>query len=150
MKFYWVVFLIAFLQSSVMVPLMGSYLYVPDFVLVVLYTHTVFLERVEYRKGIMSGLFLDILQDSLGWHIAGKTFFLMMIDVVKSRVFLLDRYTFILVYLMMSLMEHFLRLSLFRIKYYYPLSLSRIALQIGLEMLFLLYTYRYISYRGET
>jgi rod shape-determining protein MreD len=138
MKFYIISMLLAFIQASVMTGLFVSNLYVPDLVLLYLFLHTSKQEKVDVKKPLISGLYLDLMYDTLGWNISGKLLVSLLLEIFKSRWEFATRLSLMIFYSFVALLEHLFRYILFRLKYYYPFDLRTFSLGFFLE-LFLLY-----------
>lgn len=138
MKFYIISMLLAFTQASVITGLFVSNLYVPDLVLLYLFLHTSKQERVDVKKPLISGLYLDLMYDTFGWNVSGKLLVSLFLEIFKSRWEFATRLSLILYYSLVALFEHLFRYILFRLKYYYPFDLRTFSLGFSLE-LFLLY-----------
>jgi rod shape-determining protein MreD len=130
--------LLAFIQASVMTGLFVSNLYVPDLVLLYLFLHTSKQEKVDVKKPLISGLYLDLMYDTLGWNISGKLLVSLLLEIFKSRWEFATRLSLMIFYSFVALLEHLFRYILFRLKYYYPFDLRTFSLGFFLE-LFLLY-----------
>jgi len=138
MKFYIISMLLAFIQASVMTGLFVSNLYVPDLVLLYLFLHTSKQEKVDVKKPLVSGLYLDLMYDTFGWNISGKLLVSLLLEIFKSRWEFATRLSLMIFYGFVALLEHLFRYILFRLKYYYPFDLRTFSLGFFLE-LFLLY-----------
>ncbi len=138
MKFYIISMLLAFIQASVMTGLFVSNLYVPDLVLLYLFLHTSKQEKVNVKKPLISGLYLDLMYDTFGWNISGKLLVSLLLEIFKSRWEFATRLSLMIFYSFVALLEHLFRYILFRLKYYYPFDLRTFSLGFFLE-LFLLY-----------
>jgi hypothetical protein len=138
MKFYIISMLLAFIQASVMTGLFVSNLYVPDLVLLYLFLHTSKQEKVDVKKPLISGLYLDLMYDTFGWNISGKLLVSLLLEIFKSRWEFATRLSLMIFYSFVALLEHIFRYILFRLKYYYPFDLRTFSLGFFLE-LFLLY-----------
>jgi|GEM_PF-807777 hypothetical protein len=138
MKFYIISMLLAFIQASVMTGLFVSNLYVPDLVLLYLFLHTSKQEKVDVKKPLISGLYLDLMYDTFGWNISGKLLVSLLLEIFKSRWEFATRLSLMIFYSFVALLEHLFRYILFRLKYYYPFDLRTFSLGFFLE-LFLLY-----------
>ncbi len=121
MKSYLLLALILFLQSSALVGLFGSYLFVPDLLLCFLVIRSI-RGPVNYAMGFMSGFTLDLLLDTLGWHASGKLLALFFLSIIKKRFYVEVVQSLIVAYSLVALLEHSYRLLIFRSKYYYPLE----------------------------
>jgi rod shape-determining protein MreD len=130
--------LLAFIQASVMTGLFVSNLYVPDLVLLYLFLHTSKQEKVNVKKPLISGLYLDLMYDTFGWNISGKLLVSLLLEIFKSRWEFATRLSLMIFYSFVALLEHLFRYILFRLKYYYPFDLRTFSLGFFLE-LFLLY-----------
>jgi hypothetical protein len=130
--------LLAFIQASVMTGLFVSNLYVPDLVLLYLFLHTSKQEKVDVKKPLISGLYLDLMYDTFGWNISGKLLVSLLLEIFKSRWEFATRLSLMIFYSFVALLEHLFRYILFRLKYYYPFDLRTFSLGFFLE-LFLLY-----------
>ena len=75
MRFYLLALIIAFFQSSVLLALFLNLLTVPNLLLAYLYINLIKEEDHSLKKPLISGLFLDLFQDSLRLLISGYTFF---------------------------------------------------------------------------
>ncbi|WP_333785140.1 hypothetical protein [Thermocrinis sp.] len=121
MSFYLVLFLILVLQSSVLVGIFKSYLFVPDLLLCFVFLSNL-KGQVNYGRGFLGALLLDLLQGSLGWHASGKLLALMILDVAKKVFYVKLISTLVMFYVVIATIEHAYRYLLFRTKYYYPLD----------------------------
>jgi len=135
MRFYIISFLLAFIQSSFLIGVFKSNLYVPDFVLIYLFLHLSTQKDIDLKKPIISGLYLDIMYDSFGWNVASKVFSTFLIEVFKERWSFGSKLSVVIVYLFIALLEHLLRFLLFRAKYYYPFDVYLFLAGIGVEVL---------------
>jgi hypothetical protein len=122
----------------VMTGLFVSNLYVPDLVLLYLFLHTSKQEKVDVKKPLISGLYLDLMYDTFGWNISGKLLVSLLLEIFKSRWEFATRLSLMIFYSFVALLEHIFRYILFRLKYYYPFDLRTFSLGFFLE-LFLLY-----------
>ncbi|WP_448583907.1 rod shape-determining protein MreD [Thermocrinis sp.] len=146
MSFYLVLVLILVLQSSVLVGIFESYLFVPDLLLCFLFLSSL-KGQVNYGRGFLAGLLLDILQGSLGWHASGKLLALMVLDIIKGRFYINLVSTLIIAYAVVAIIEHAYRYILFRAKYYYPMDFH--ALLGFLIELFIVYYFGKKSLKGS-
>jgi len=119
--FYLLLALVLFLQSSVLVGIFGSYLFVPDLLLALLFLSSV-IGPSNYAKGFIGGFLLDVLLDTLGWHASGKLLALFVLSFIKRKFFIEILPSLMVAYLIVALLEHAYRLLLFRSKFYYPLE----------------------------
>jgi rod shape-determining protein MreD len=119
--FYLLLALVLFLQSSVLVGIFGSYLFVPDILLSLLFLSSV-RGRTNYARGFIGGFLLDVLLDTLGWHASGKLLALFVFSFIKRKFFIETLSSLMVAYLIVALLEHSYRLLLFRYKFYYPLE----------------------------
>jgi rod shape-determining protein MreD len=119
--FYLLLALVLFLQSSVLVGIFGSYLFVPDILLSLLFLSSV-RGPTNYARGFIGGFLLDVLLDTLGWHASGKLLALFVLSFIKRKFFIETLPSLMVAYLIVALLEHSYRLLLFRYKFYYPLE----------------------------
>jgi hypothetical protein len=119
--FYLLLALVLFLQSSVLVGIFGSYLFVPDLLLSLLFLSNV-RGPTSYPRGFIGGFLLDVLLDTLGWHASGKLLALFVLSFIKRKFFIETLPSLMVAYLIVALLEHSYRLLLFRSKFYYPLE----------------------------
>mgnify|MGYP000420882093 CR=1 FL=1 len=119
--FYLLLALVLFLQSSVLVGIFGSYLFVPDLLLALLFLLNARVPT-NYPRGFIGGFLLDVLLDTLGWHTSGKLLALFVLSFIKRKFFIETLPSLMVAYLIVALLEHAYRLSLFRSKFYYPLE----------------------------
>ncbi len=119
--FYLLLALVLFLQSSVLVGIFGSYLFVPDLLLALLFLSNVG-GPTNYARGFIGGFFLDVLLDTLGWHASGKLLALYVLNFIKRKFFIETLPSLMVAYLIVALLEHAYRILLFRSKFYYPLE----------------------------
>jgi rod shape-determining protein MreD len=119
--FYLLLALVLFLQSSVLVGIFGSYLFVPDLLLALLFLSSV-RGPTNYARSFIGGVLLDVLLDTLGWHASGKLLALFVLSFIKGKFFIETISSLMVVYLIAALLEHSYRLLLFRSKFYYPLE----------------------------
>ncbi|MGC8852331.1 MAG: hypothetical protein ACP5P0_01865 [Hydrogenobacter sp.] len=138
MKFYVISFLLAFIQASVITGLFVSNLYVPDLILLYLFLHISRQEKMDIKKPLVSGFYLDIMYDTFGWNISGKLLMSLLLEIFKSRWEFATRLSLMIFYCLVALLEHIFRYVLFRLKYYYPFELRAFFLGFSIE-LFLLY-----------
>jgi rod shape-determining protein MreD len=119
--FYLLLVFVLFLQSSVLVGIFGSYLFVSDLLLALLFLSSV-RGPTNYAKGFIGGLLLDVLLDTLGWHASGKLLALYVLSFIKRKFFIETLPSLMVAYFIVALLEHSYRLLLFRSKFYYPLE----------------------------
>ena len=119
--FYLLLALVLFLQSSVFVGIFGSYLFVPDLLLALLFLSSA-RGRTNYARGFVGGLLLDVLLDTLGWHASGKLLALFALSFMKRKFFIETLPSLMAAYFIVALLEHAYRLLLFRFKFYYSLE----------------------------
>ena len=138
MRFYLALVVVLVLQSSVLVGLFKSYLFVPDLLLSFLFLSNL-KGQTNYRRGFAFGLLLDILQGSFGWHASGKLLALFLLDLLKRRFFT-EYLPFLVVgYTTVALVEHTYRYALFRFKYYYPMDVYAVSISFLIELLVVYY-----------
>jgi rod shape-determining protein MreD len=119
--FYLLLAFVLFLQSSVLVGIFGSYLFVPDILLSFLFLSSV-RGSTNYPRGFIGGFLLDVLLDTLGWHASGKLLALFVLSFIKRKFFIETLPSLMVAYVIVALLEHAYRLLLFRSKFYYPLK----------------------------
>ncbi|WP_448587827.1 rod shape-determining protein MreD [Thermocrinis sp.] len=148
MRFYLVLLLVLILQSSVLVGVFGSYLFVPDLLLCLLFLSSV-RDKTDYAKGFFGALLLDLLQDSLGWHASGKLLALFLLDMLKKRFYIESLSSLIIGYMVIAVLEHTYRYVVFRIKYYYPIDFHLLSISFLIEA-FVVYYFgrRLIRYKN--
>jgi len=119
--FYLLLALVLFLQSSVLVGIFGSYLFVSDLLLALLFLSNA-RGPTNYPRGFIGSFLLDVLLDTLGWHASGKLLALFVLSFIKRKFFIETLPSLMVAYLIVALLEHAYRLLLFRYKFYYPLE----------------------------
>lgn len=138
MTFYLVAFLLAYFQSSVLFAFFQSSLFAPNMVLAYLFLELMKEEGYGLKKALASGLFLDILQDSLGLHLFANTLLALLVNLLKERLDFPSRLSITLLYGAMALGERFITFFIFRLKYYTEFSLWLTLVGFFVEMLFFL------------
>ncbi len=138
MRFYLIAFLLAFVQSSLLTGMFVSSLYAPDLVLLYLFYSLYSQPQPDIRKPVISGFFLDLMYDTLGWNMSGKLMASFFLELIKSRYLLVSHLSVLVSYMMVALLEHAFRFFLFRVKYYYSFSPALFILGLFTESLFLM------------
>ncbi|MFN3814194.1 MAG: hypothetical protein ACK4SM_06190 [Aquificaceae bacterium] len=138
MRFYLIAFLLAFVQSSLLTGIFVSSLYAPDLVLLYLFYSLYAQTRLDIEKPVISGFFLDLMYDTLGWNMLGKLTASFFLELIKSRYILVSRLSVLVSYMAVAILEHALRFFLFRLKYYYSFSPALFMLGLVTEGLFLM------------
>lgn len=138
MRFYLFAFLLAYFQSSALLAFFKSFLFAPNFLLVYLFLNLVE-EDKEYglKKALISGLFLDILQDSVGLNLSGYMLFTVAMNLMRLRFEFPSRTSVIFAYALLSMVEKLWVLTLFRVKYLTELDLPLAIFGLILELGFL-------------
>ncbi len=137
MKFYVIAFLLAYFQSSVLIAIFHNMLIAPNLLLSYLFLHIFKEDNGWLRRAIITGFFLDLFQDSLGLNLSGYIFFAILLNLMKLRIEIPSRFSLLLAYFLLSLLEKFWIVLLFRIRYYAELSLPLLPLSLALELIFL-------------
>lgn len=133
MRFYLLLALVLFLQSAVLVGIFGSYLFVPDLLLSLLFLSSV-KGPTSYARGFIGGFLLDVLLDTLGWHASGKLLASFVLSFIKRKFFIETLTSLMVAYLIVALLEHSYRLLLFRSKFYYPLEPTPLLIGVLVEL----------------
>jgi hypothetical protein len=102
--FYLLLALVLFLQSSVLVGIFGSYLFVPDLLLSLLFLSNVG-GPTSYPRGFIGGFLLDVLLDTLGWHASGKLLALYVLSFIKRKFFIEILPSLMVAYLIVALLD---------------------------------------------
>lgn len=131
--FYLLLAFVLFLQSSVLVGIFGSYLFVPDLLLSLLFLSSI-RGPTNYARGFIGGFLLDVLLDTLGWHASGKLLALFVLSFIKRKFFVETITSLMITYLIVAPLEHAYRLLLFRSKFYYPLEPTPLAIGFLVEL----------------
>jgi len=133
LRFYLLLALVFFLQSAVLVGIFGSYLFVPDLLLSLLFLSSV-KGPTSYARGFIGGFLLDVLLDTLGWHASGKLLASFVLSFIKRKFFIETLTSLMVAYLIVALLEHSYRLLLFRSKFYYPLEPTPLLIGVLVEL----------------
>ena len=136
MMFYVLAFLISFFQSSLISAFFPSILLSPNLLLVYLFLNL--LKKEDLVKVFISGFFLDLFQDSLGFNISGFILFSMVLSLLRERYELPNRLSLIIFYFLLSSIEKLWTFFLFRWKYYVQIDPLIILLSYLVEIGFLL------------
>jgi len=142
MRFYLFTLIIAFFQSSVLLALFHNLLTVPNLLLAYLFINLLKEEDHSLKKPLISGLFLDLFQDSLGLHISGYTFFSIWLSFLKARFNLPSRAALLLAYIILSLVEKLWMVILFRLRYYLEINPLLFLLSYVIELSFIIFISR--------
>ncbi len=137
MRFYFLSFLLAYFQSSVLVALFHSMLVAPNLLLVYLFLTMLKENKAWLRRALIAGFFLDVFQDSLGLNLSGFVFFGVIFSLIRQRVDIPSKLSLILTYALLSWLERAWVIVLFRIRYYAELDLWLLPISFALELLFL-------------
>ncbi len=137
MRFYFLSFLLAYFQSSVLVALFHSMLVAPNLLLVYLFLTILKENKAWLRRALIAGFFLDVFQDSLGLNLSGFVFFGVIFSLIRQRVDIPSKLSLILTYALLSWLERAWVIVLFRIRYYAEFDLWLLPISFALELLFL-------------
>lgn len=149
MKFYIFAFLLAYFQSSALIALFHSFLFVPNLLLVYFFLELARDEGYGLKRALFSGFFLDLLQDSLGLNLFGYTLFTLMVNAIKTRFEFAHRFSFLFAYALFSSIEKLFIFLLFRLKYFLEFNLWLTLLGFFTELGFLLFLLKWY-HRKET
>ncbi len=150
MRFYLFAFIIAFFQSSILLAIFHNFLTAPNLLLVYLFINLVREEECLLKKAVLSGLFLDLFQDSLGLHISGHIFFSIVLSLLKARFEFPNIVSLFLVYAFLSILEKLWILFFFRLRYYAGIDPILLFLGLAIELTFaMLIIRRYMVYKHE-
>lgn len=137
MKFYIIAFLLAYFHGSVLITIFHNMLLSPNLILVYLFLHIFKEDKGWLRKAFITGFFLDLFLDSLGLHLSGHIFFAILFNMMMQRIEIPSRFSLIITYLLLSMLEKLWLILLFRIRYYVDLNLWLLPLSLTFEVLFL-------------
>lgn len=137
MKFYIATFLLAYFQSSVLITVFHNILISPNLLLVYLFLNIFREDSLWLRRAIITGFFLDLFQDSLGLNTSGHIFFAILFNLMKLRIEIPSKLSLLIAYVLLSTLEKFWILLLFRIRYYADINLWLLPLSLVVEMLLL-------------
>lgn len=137
MIFYLFAFLLAFLQNSVISTLFPSFFLSPNILLSYLFLNL--LREEDIKKVLISGLFLDLFQDSLGLNLSGFLLFGIGLGLLKEMFEFPSRVSLVVSYTLLSILEKSWTLLLYRWKYYIPLDPLALLLSYLIELSFLIF-----------
>lgn len=143
MRFYLFALILAFFQSSVLLALFHNLLLTPNLLLAYLFINLLKDEEYKLEKAVISGFFLDILQDSLGLHISGYTFFSILLNFLRSRFEFPNRASLLLAYILLSVIEKLWVIFLFRLRYYVEINPLLFFLSYLVELSFIMFIFKW-------
>ena len=137
MKFYIIVFLLAYFQASVLTNIFHNMLLSPNFLLSYLCLYLFREDRGWLKKASITGFFLDLFLDSLGLHLSGHIFFAILFNMMRQRIEIPSKFSLLIAYFFLSLLEKLWLILLFRLKYYTDFNLWLLPLSLTFEVVFL-------------
>ncbi|MEJ7554914.1 MAG: hypothetical protein WKI50_03135 [Aquificaceae bacterium] len=137
MKFYIIAFLLAYFQASVLTNIFHNMLLSPNFLLAYLCLYLFREDRGWLKKASITGFFLDLFLDSLGLHLSGHIFFAILFNMMRQRIEIPSKFSLLIAYFFLSLLEKLWLILLFRLKYYTDFNLWLLPLSLTFEVVFL-------------
>jgi hypothetical protein len=149
MMFYLIAVALAFVQSSLLTALFQSLLIVPNLLLTYLFLNML---KGDYsmKKPLISGMLLDIFQNSLGLHTSGFLIFSLLFKLISSRYEFPTPASLTVVYGVLSLIEKLWVFGIFRVKFLIYINLPLLLASLLIEMLILYFISRRHLKNAET
>lgn len=135
MKFYFIVVLLSYIQSSILASLFSNGLLAPDLVLC-----AYFLELLKSGdrwgiKGAFSGSVLDILQDSAGLYVSRQVLFGIIYEIIDEKMQFPSKVSKAVAYVLIAISVKLFMILLFSFKHSWGLNLKLLILSLFLETL---------------
>ncbi len=120
MNFYISTFILALIQTFLLLPVFSGYLYTPDFVTVAILYALLKDQDTNPKRVLIPAFVLDLLYDSIGLNISSKLLVFFSTIAFKRKYIITTKGALILLSTIVFVIEHTFKYLLFRIKYYYP------------------------------
>ncbi len=149
MSFYIYTFILAFIQTFLLLPIFSGYLYTPDFVTVAMLYTLLKNQDTDLKKVLIPAFILDLLYDSIGLNISSKLLVFFVVHAFKKKYIITTKGALILLSLIVFIIEHMFKYLLFRIKYYYPFEPINLILCLIFQTVAMVILSRHIITQNE-